>query len=134
MPPNNKLTVFLADDSALIRDRLQSLLAGITGVAVIGQAADGLVAVNSARELKPDVVILDISMPGKNGLDVLQELKKFEPAPCVIILTSHPNPQYREKCLELGADHFLDKSTDFDRLPGIIKQIKHKNGRQRDLK
>ena len=134
MPPNNKLTVFLADDSALIRDRLQSLLAGITGVAVIGQAADGLVAVNSARELKPDVVVLDISMPGKHGLDVLLELKKFEPAPCIIVLTGHTNQQYREKCLDRGADHFLDKSTDFDRLPGIIKQLVRNNGPQRKLK
>jgi len=126
--------VFLADDSALIRERLQALLAEITGVAVIGQADDGLVAVNSVRELKPDVVVLDINMPGKNGMDVLRELKKFEPAPCVIILTSHPNPQYRERCLDRGADHFLDKSTDFDRLPSIIKQLGRKNGRQRDLK
>jgi DNA-binding NarL/FixJ family response regulator len=134
MPSNHKLTVFLADDSVLIRERLQSLLTEITGVAVIGQTEDGLVAVNSVRELKPDVVILDISMPGKNGLDVLRELKKFEPAPCIIVLTGHPNPQYREKCLGRGADHFLDKSTDFDRLPGIIKQLGRKNGRQRDLK
>jgi DNA-binding NarL/FixJ family response regulator len=126
--------VFLADDSALIRERLQALLAEITGVAVIGQADDGLVAVNSVRELKPDVVVLDINMPGKNGMDVLRELKKFEPAPCVIILTSHPNPQYRERCLDRGADHFLDKSTDFDRLPGIIKQLVRKNGWQKDLK
>ena len=134
MSSNNKLTVFLADDSALIRERLQSLLTEITGVAVIGQAGDGIVAVNSVRELNPDVVVLDISMPGKNGLDVLQEVKKFEPAPCVIVLTSHPNPQYRGKCLGMGADHFLDKSTDFDRLPGIIKRLRHKNGRQKDLK
>ena len=126
--------MFLADDSVLIRERLQSLLAEITGVEVIGQADDGLVAVNSVRELRPDVVVLDINMPGKNGMDVLRELKKFEPAPCVIILTSHPNPQYRERCLDRGADHFLDKSTDFDRLPGIIKQLGRKNGRQRDLK
>ena len=134
MPSNNKLTVFLVDDSALIRERLQSLLAEITGVAMIGQAADGIVAVNSVRELKPDVIVLDISMPGKNGLDVLQELKKFEPVPCVIVLTSHPNPQYRKKCLDLGADHFLDKSVDFDRLPGIIKRLRDNNVRQRDLK
>lgn len=134
MPADNKLTVFLADDSTLIRERLQTLLAEITGVAVIGEADDGLIAVNSVRELKPDVVVLDISMPGKNGLDVLRELKKFKPTPCVIILTSHPNPQYREKCLGLGADHFLDKSTDFDRLPGIIKQLGRKDGRQKNLR
>jgi YesN/AraC family two-component response regulator len=134
MTSNKKLTVFLADDSALIRERLPAMLAEITGVEVIGQAADGIDAVNSVRYLKPDIVILDIRMPGKNGMEVLQELKKFEPAPCVIMLTNYPYPQYRKKCLDMGADYFLDKSADFDGLFTVMKQLQHKADRQRNLK
>ena len=134
MTSNKNLTVFLADDSALIRERLPDMLAEITGVEVIGQAADGIEAINSVRELKPDVVVLDIRMPGKNSMEVLQELKKFEPAPCVIILSNYPYPQYRKKCLDMGADYFFDKSTDFDRLFTVIKQMRHKSDQQRNSK
>ncbi len=134
MLSNKKLTVFIADDSAFIRERLPNMLAELTGVEVIGQAADGIEAVNSVRELKPDVVVLDIRMPGKNGMEVLSELKKFEPAPCVIILTNYPYPQYRKKCLDMGADYFLDKSTDFDGLFTIMKQLRHKADQQRNSK
>ena len=134
MPSNEKLTIFLADDSVVIRERLSSMLAELTDVEVIGQAADGIDAVNSVRYLKPDVVILDIRMPGKNGIDVLRELKKFEPTPCVIMLTNYPYPQYRKKCLDMGADYFLDKSADFDGLFTVIKQLRHKADQQRNLK
>ena len=102
MTSNKKLAVFVVDDSAFIRERLPAMLAEITGVEVIGQAADGIEAVNSIKELKPDVVVLDIRMPGKNGMEVLQELKKFEPAPCVIILTNYPYPQYRKNASTWG--------------------------------
>ena len=134
MTSNKNLTVFLADDSALIRERLPGMLAEITGVEVIGQAADGIDAVNYIGKLKPDVVVLDIRMPGKNGMEVLQELKEFEPAPCVIMLTNYPYPQYRKKCLDMGADYFLDKSADFDSLFTVLKQLRHKAGQQRNLK
>jgi len=134
MPSNKKLTVFLADDSAFIRERLPAMLAEITGVEVIGLAADGIEAVNSIGKLKPDVVVLDIRMPGKNGMEVLQELKEFEPAPCVIMLTNYPYPQYRKKCLDMGADYFLDKSADFDGLFTVIRQLRDKADQQRNLK
>lgn len=134
MPSNAKLTVFLADDSSFVRDRLPGMLTEMAGVEVIGQAADGIVAVNSIRKLKPDIVVLDIRMPGKNGMEVLQEIKTFEPIPCVIILTNYPYPQYRKKCLEMGADYFLDKSADFDKLFTVIKQLAHKVDQRRNLK
>ncbi len=134
MTPNKNLTLFLADDSWFIGERLPAMLAELTGVEVIGQAADGIDAVNSIRKLKPDVVILDIRMPGKNGLEVLQEVKTFKPAPCVIMLTNYPYPQYRKKCLDLGADYFLDKSVDLDGLFTLVKQLRHKADQQRNSK
>jgi len=90
--------------------------------------------VNSVGKLNPDVVILDIHMPGKNGMEVLKELKKFEPAPCAIMLTNYPYPQYRKKCADLGADYFLDKSADFEELFTVITQLRHKADQQRNLK
>jgi YesN/AraC family two-component response regulator len=134
MPLNTKLSVFLADDSIYIRERLPGMLAEMAGVEVIGQAADGIEAVNSIGKLKPDVVVLDIRMPGKNGMEILQEIKKFEPAPCVIMLTNYPYPQYRKKCLDTGADYFLDKSADFDKLFTVMKQLRQKADQQRNLK
>ena len=65
---------------------------------------------------------------------VLQELKEFEPAPCVIMLTNYPYPQYRKKCLDMGADYFLDKSADFDGLITVIRQLRDKADQQRNLK
>ena len=116
MTQNKKLTVFIADDSDFIRERLPEMLAELSGVVIIGQADDGIEAVKSIRELHPDVAILDIRMPGKSGIEVLKEVKKFDPQCKVIMLTNYPYPQYQKKCLEAGASFFFEKSSDFDAL------------------
>ena len=133
MAAARRLRVLVVDDQPAVRDVVGDMVR-FTGHDVIGGAADGIEAVNSIGKLKPDVVILDIRMPGKNGMEVLQEIKKFEPAPCVIILTNYPYPQYRKKCLDMGADYFLDKSADFDKLFTVMKQLRQKADQQRDLK
>lgn len=81
------MKVFIADDSAIVRERLIEMLSGLKDVEVIGQAGSGVEALNSIQELKPDVVILDIQMPGGSGIDVLENIKKEEPALLVIMLT-----------------------------------------------
>jgi len=123
MSPSKKLKVFIADDSGFIRDRLPDMLSELSGIEVVGQAEDGIQALNSIRILNPDVVILDIRMPGKNGIEVLQELKKEKPRRVVIMLTNYPYPQYRKKCLDLKADFFFDKSADFDQLFTLLKEL-----------
>jgi len=123
MAPKKKLKVFIADDSAFIRERLPDMLSGLSAVEVIGQAEDGIEAVNSVRALNPDVVILDIRMPGKSGIEVLKELKQDKPNLIVIMLTNYPYPQYKKKCLGLGADFFFDKSTDFDKLFDVLERL-----------
>jgi YesN/AraC family two-component response regulator len=123
MMAKNKLKVFIADDSSFINDRLPGLLAEISGVEVIGKARDGDEALNSIVKLDPDVVILDIRMPGKNGIEVLAELKKGNPKLKVIILTNYPYPQYKQKCTELGAEYFFEKSNDFEKLFNVLKEM-----------
>ena len=124
MVSNRKLRVLIADDSTFIRERLPAMLLDIPGIEVVGQAKNGAEALDLVRALNPDVVILDIRMPRMTGIEVLQKLKKDKTAPVVIMLTSYPYPQYREKCQEAGADFFFDKSTDFDKLFALLKELR----------
>jgi DNA-binding NarL/FixJ family response regulator len=118
-----KLKVFIADDSSFMQERLPGALSEIPGVEVIGQAKDGDEALDCISKLNPDVVILDIRMPGKSGIDVLAELKKEKPELKIIMLTNYPYPQYKQKCLELGAAYFFEKSNDFEKLFSVIKEM-----------
>jgi DNA-binding NarL/FixJ family response regulator len=117
------MKVFIIDDSAVVRERLRGMLSELTEVEIIGEAQDPLEATNSVQRVKPDAVILDIRMPGGSGIDVLQNIKKDKPAPIVIILTNYPYPQYRKKCMDAGADFFFDKSTEFDKITEVFKQL-----------
>jgi len=122
-----KLKVFVADDSAFIRERLPDMLSELSGVEVVGQAEDGTGALASIRKLNPDVVIMDIRMPEMNGIDVLKELQKDKLRPIVMVMTNYPYAQYREKCRALGANYFFDKSKDFDRLFLALQQLNRKH-------
>ena len=99
------------------------LLSEVEGAEVAGQAANVDDAVEGVRRLKPHVVILDIQMPGGSGIDVLKEIKRGSLPPLVLMLTNHASPQYRKKCLEWGADFFLDKSRDLECLLTISKSL-----------
>lgn len=117
------MKVFIADDSELMRNRLVTLLSGLEGIDLVGQAVDCPEAINSIRASKPDVVIMDIRMPGGSGIDVLQKIKKNASSPKVIILTNYPYPQYRKKCMKSGADFFFDKSKDYVKMREVLKQL-----------
>lgn len=115
--------VVIADDSAPVRKRLAAFLRTVGGVEIVGQAQDAAEAITSVRQLKPDVIILDIRMPGGGGIGVLEDLRKEEPPPVVIMLTNYPFAQYRRKCLEAGASFFFDKSTEFYEIPQAFEQL-----------
>ena len=117
------MNVFLVDDSVVIRQRLRRLLADVQDVQVVGEAGEVKEATDAILEQKPDVVLLDIHLFNGNGIEVLQRLKHEKPAPAVIILTNYPYPQYRQKCLEAGADFFFVKSTEFDQVVPALKQL-----------
>lgn len=119
------MKVFIADDSPILRERLKTMLSDFPEVEIAGQAQDTPEAIQSIKELEPDVVILDIRMPGGSGIEVLQSIKKDRPDIKVIVFTNYPYPQYRKKCMDLGADFFFAKATESDLIPvaisGIIK-------------
>ena len=118
--PNNSIRVFIADDSHIVQVRLASLLHELTGVEVVGQAQTASAAIVEIQHLKPDVVLLDIHMPGGSGIEVLRSIKQGLLAPVVIMLTNYPYPAYRQRCMQLGADFFFDKSTEFDLIPAVV--------------
>ena len=98
------LKVLLADDSILVRERLAAQVARIEGVEVVAQTGDVPTTLETIQKLAPDVVILDIRMPGGSGIQILETVKTERPALTAIMLTAYPLPQYRERCLESGAD------------------------------
>jgi DNA-binding NarL/FixJ family response regulator len=119
------LKIFICDDSATVRERLVAMVLDLPGVGVVGQAEDAPGSLDAIRRTRPDVVILDIRMPGGSGIKVLRQVKQLNPAPKVIMLTNFAYVQYRKKCEEAGADFFLDKSTEFDKLPEALEQVRH---------
>jgi DNA-binding NarL/FixJ family response regulator len=117
------MRVLIADDSTLVRDRLATLICELQGVELVGQTGNAPETLTAIRRLKPDVVILDIRMPGGNGIHILEKIKAHDASPIVIMLTAFPYPQYSKKCLEAGAEYFFDKATEFDSVAEVLEQL-----------
>ena len=121
MKPDFRSKVFVADDSPLVRERLISLLAELPNIEIVGQTGGARDAIDSIRRLKPNAVVLDISMPDGNGMTVLETIKKEAEAPLVIMLTNFSHEPYRRRCLQLGADYFFDKSCEFEKVIQVLR-------------
>jgi DNA-binding NarL/FixJ family response regulator len=119
--------VFLVEDSALIRERLLQLLAGLDGVEVVGDADNAVDAIAGIVAAAPDAVVLDIKLKNGSGIDVLKRIKQSLPSVTVIMLTNYATNEYRRRCLEAGAEYFLDKTNEFENLRGILHQLRHDN-------
>ncbi len=117
------IKVFIADDSSVIRERLNALLSDLPGVDIVGEGGDASETLKGIQELNPDVVILDIRMPVGNGISVLEKIKRTESSSVIIMLTNYPYPQYRKKCADLGADYFFDKSTEFEKVIELFNKL-----------
>jgi DNA-binding NarL/FixJ family response regulator len=117
------MKVFIADDSPILRDRIRAMLSDFPDVEIAGQAKDTPEAIKSIQDLNPDLVILDIRMPGGSGIEVLQSIKKDRPDIKVIVFTNYPYPQYRKKCMDLGADFFFAKATESDQIPLVVSEL-----------
>lgn len=130
------MRIFFADGSRFGNGRLTNLLADMKDIEIVGSAFDGITAQASIEQLKPEVVILDIEMPGRSGLDLLRSIKHMDPPITVIVLTNASHPQYRKRCAEEGADFFFDKSREFRKVPDVLKVMsgKTKSGRQQSTK
>jgi DNA-binding NarL/FixJ family response regulator len=114
------------DDSVIILSKLEEVItAGSSNNHVIVKLNQSIKALTYIQEKKPDVVTLDINMPDKNGIELLKEIKQLYPALKVIIITNQSSEQYKIACKKLGADYFVDKSTEIESIPLIIEEIHH---------
>lgn len=111
----------MVEDSEPVRRRLVDLLGDVGGLTVSGEAATVAEAVRLLPRRRPEAVVVDLRLPDGDGFAVIRAAKALNPAPAVVILTSYAYPELRRRGLEAGADFFLDKNADFDRLPAILR-------------
>ncbi|MDP2917494.1 MAG: response regulator transcription factor [Dehalococcoidia bacterium] len=116
-----KIRVLLADDHALVREGIRSLLQLNEDIEVVGEAGDGNEAINKARELKPDVVVMDISMPSVSGVDATRQILKENPAIRVVVLSRHDNLMYARSLLDAGALAYVPKKAASTELASAIR-------------
>lgn len=116
------IRVLLADDHVLVRQGLKALLVK-DGLEMVGEASDGQQALRLATELRPDVAIVDISMPVLNGIDVVREMAKSTPKTKVILLTQHDEDQYVTEALRAGAKGYLLKKQAADDLVYAVREV-----------
>lgn len=119
------MRLFIADDSEVMRERIIEIVSEIEKIELVGQEGDVKRVLQEVERLKPDVVIMDIKMPGGNGIQALESIKKDKNAPIIIMFTNYPYLQYRKRCMDAGADFFFYKSTEFVKLLDAIKKLVH---------
>lgn len=117
------IKIFLADDHALIREGFKSLLGGRATFEIVGEAGNGLEVVRDIDNAKPDVVLLDINMPGLGGLEVIEKLRSSHSHVKFVVLTMHEEREYVVKALKAGADGYLLKSIEGPELEKAIRTI-----------
>ena len=114
--------VLLADDHDMIRRGLRRVLGTQPDMEVVGEAADGREAIEQARRLRPDVVLMDVRMPAMDGLEATRRIKAEMPGVCVLMFTSHEEPEYLLEAIEAGAAGYVLKGAPVSRLIGAIRR------------
>jgi len=104
-----KIKILVVDDHAVLRDGIRALLGLHTDIEVVGEASEGKEAVGKAQELMPDVVIMDIAMPGMDGLEATRRIRKKNPKIKVLVLTQHDNKEYILSVIKAGASGYVPK-------------------------
>ncbi len=120
----NKIKVFLADDHAILREGLKHILNADPSVEVVGEAADGQSAFEKIEQLKPDVVVMDISMPSMTGIEAARKLRKYDPEIKIIMLTRHDNEEYVDQLLKYGIHGYVLKDDAGDDLIRALEAIR----------
>lgn len=120
---SNKIRIFIADDHATMREGLRLLIHSHNDMEVIGEAPDGTEAVRLVRQLLPDVVVMDISMPGLNGLQATKKLKECCPQSRVLILTRHSDDGFVKQLLSAGASGYALKLSTGEELMRAIRTV-----------
>jgi len=122
------LKILIADDHAIVREGLKQILVEIDDIIVAGEASDGNQALERVREEAYDLVLLDISMPGMSGLDVLKQMKTERPDLPVLMLSIYPEEQYAVRTLKAGASGYLTKQSAPEELIAAIRKV-YKGGK-----
>ncbi|MBI2861077.1 MAG: response regulator transcription factor [Chloroflexi bacterium] len=119
----DKMRVLIIDDHAIVREGLRTILEGQQDIEVVGEAADGAEGVARAKELHPDIVLMDITMPGMNGLEATRKLKKEEPGVKILVLTMHEGDEYFFKFLDAGASGYFVKGGHSSELISAMRAV-----------
>jgi len=121
---NTLVSVLLVDDHIVVRTGLELLLNGKNGISIVGVAADGDEAINLAKELTPDIVLMDLSMPnGKDGITATRIIKEYLPDIKILILTMHDSDEYLFRAIQAGASGYILKSSPHEELLNAIQLI-----------
>ncbi len=115
--------VLLADDHALVRDGLRHILEGTSGFQVVGEAYDGPTTISLVRGTPADVLVLDLSMPGRNGIELVKQIKEELPTLRVLVLTMHAEQQYAVRAFKAGASGYLTKESASKELVSALTKI-----------
>ena len=124
------LSVVVIDDSVLIRDLLECALSKVEGCNLIGMAVDGVEGISMIRDLQPQMVILDVSMPNKDGIEVLREVRQENSQTTIIMFTSDASMALKDFCLEAGADYCLVKTQLQELLDTCREVVATRNSKQ----
>jgi two-component system, NarL family, response regulator LiaR len=114
--------ILIADDHVLVREGLRTLLSGEEGLEVIAEAQDGQEALSMCRELKPDLVLMDVRMPRMDGLEATRHIKQELPKTSVVMVTMHENPDYLFEAIKAGAAGYVLKDASGERLLGAVRR------------
>jgi DNA-binding NarL/FixJ family response regulator len=117
------IKILIADDHPVVRKGLKDIIQATSDMTVSGEASDGQEVLENVRKIDFDVVVLDIAMPGRSGLDILKELKSGKPELPVLILSIHPEDQYAVRVLKAGASGYLTKDSAPDELITAIRKV-----------
>ena len=115
--------IMIADDHAVLRDGLRLLLSSYPQFEVIGEADDGMTAVATALQIKPDVLLLDIAMPNMRGIEAILELKRLEPEIKILVLSMHDREEYVLQAMKNGADGYILKKSAAAELVAALNHV-----------
>ena len=125
MPANAsvKISILIVDDMEPVRQSLRTIFQLTDDFEVVGEACNGLEAIQAAEQLKPDLVLMDLEMPALGGLEATRQIKEQHPEIGVVILTIHGNDEARDQALRAGSDAFVEKEAPTDHLLAAIREI-----------
>jgi DNA-binding NarL/FixJ family response regulator len=117
------MRIVLVDDHAIVRKGLRVLLEGVSGFEIVGEAGNGADAVALVRECRPDIVVIDIAMPGLNGIDATRRILEEQPGTAVIALTANKEARFAGELLKAGGRGYVCKESAFEELEQAIRQV-----------